>query len=249
VALLMSGIACRDQGSLEDSEKAIESSLVVRDRFDAAQPVEATPNCDIFVTPPSAPSLLDRAASVSSCLDPADDRLRHAVAEFYDSCESQPWMPIGCPSLPFGSGFCSGGRWTIICRSDRDCGSFGRCDWGLGVGVKPDDVIYGQCEISCTGASAVECLRCDMQCDPVAGVCRQRAVPVEEGIPCSADCECPQFRSCRNGRCSMNSASPARGICGAGGNCPCVGATCRSDGCCVLADGTIDSGFGPACQE
>jgi hypothetical protein len=30
--------------------------------------------------------------------------------------------------------------------------------------------------------------------------------------------------------------------------CPCVGGTCDQRGCCLLSDGGIDNGFGPACM-
>ena len=63
---------------------------------------------------------------------------------------------------------------------------------------------------------------------------------------CTADCECPT-RCCDLGVCRA-CGRPALGLCGGGERaCPCIGGTCDQRLCCVLPDGTIDPGTGPAC--
>src|SRR5262245_56243911 len=54
-------------------------------------------------------------------------------------------------------------------------------------------------------------------------------------LACTADCECPSF--CCNGNQCMECFRPTLGLCGPEGDCACVGGTCDSRHCCVLADG------------
>jgi len=74
------------------------------------------------------------------------------------------------------------------------------------------------------------------------------------GRPCAADCECLDVISighscCFDGHCAEQCGAPSSGICGDGGDCPCVGGTCDERGCCLVDDGaSIDSGGGPACR-
>ena len=67
---------------------------------------------------------------------------------------------------------------------------------------------------------------------------------------CSYDCECPEGLPCNNGTCDGTAGRFPSGICGSrpSATCPCVGGTCTAMGCCVLADGAIDPGSGPACS-
>jgi hypothetical protein len=69
-------------------------------------------------------------------------------------------------------------------------------------------------------------------------------------IHCTADCECRGYGlSCTYpGVCGVQGA-PDIGVCGLPGwDCPCVGGTCDERHCCVLPDGGIDPGSGPACD-
>jgi hypothetical protein len=58
---------------------------------------------------------------------------------------------------------------------------------------------------------------------------------------CTADCDCPDGLQCFGGYCGTWSPDPPppppSGICGPGGDCPCIGGECRGR-CCYLPDGT-----------
>ena len=69
---------------------------------------------------------------------------------------------------------------------------------------------------------------------------------------CTADCECTAIGDvCRYGECVRRPGVP-EGICSIDGGgpmpCPCLGGSCDDRGCCVLPDGAIDNGSGPACR-
>jgi len=65
--------------------------------------------------------------------------------------------------------------------------------------------------------------------------------------PCRADCDCTTA-VCVAGRCDPTAGRAAMGICGVpGADCPCAGGTCM-DRCCILPDGGVDNGSGPACM-
>ena len=72
-------------------------------------------------------------------------------------------------------------------------------------------------------------------------------------IHCTADCECLQYsRACDSDGTCHSVGRPPFGLCpfnpGSSYSCPCVGGACDERGCCVLPDGGIDNGFGPACM-
>jgi hypothetical protein len=213
-------------------------------------PILVGGSCGAFTPGPLPVSeSLRNVISLANCLPVDDERLKHAVPEFYDSCDPHPWTPLACAPLPYGQQFCEGGRWTVICKSDQDCGPAARCYWGEGVGRVPDSSLYGTCERACTGSGFTECIRCDMQCDLTLGICRKASSSPEAGPPCTADCECSEGK-CILGQCYSLARSARLGICShtVERTCECIGGTCREDGCCVLPDGTIDPGTGPACR-
>ena len=80
--------------------------------------------------------------------------------------------------------------------------------------------------------------------------------PLPDAIPCTADCECLALgaQCCLQGACAfgpgvpIGCGRPHLGICGPGGDCSCAGGTCDSRHCCIVADGGIDPGTGPACR-
>lgn len=158
------------------------------------------------------------------------------------ACHFKPWRPPGCAPLPFGQEFCAGGVWTALCAKDEDCAKGMRCDWRLGEGSTPDSTTYGICAKTCR-ASGDACVRCDMECDSEAGVCRKRTEDREDDvdrISCTADCECPSSATCGSeGHCQI-SGRPRRGICGATGDCACNSpGVCREDLCRMLRTGTL----------
>lgn len=132
-------------------------------------PVALDVECDVF-TPGAltAPSL--QGHELLACLDAADQRLTNKSPEMYDSCQGKVWLPLAC-ELPFGQQICAGGRWTAICADDKDC-SIGRCYWVDGVGTKPISTLFGTCERTC--ATDLDCVRCDLECDPKLGICREK---------------------------------------------------------------------------
>jgi len=68
-----------------------------------------------------------------------------------------------------------------------------------------------------------------------------------DATPCRADCDC-SVAVCIAGLCDPNAGRPAIGICGVpGADCPCAGGTCV-ERCCILPDGGVDNGSGPACM-
>ena len=71
-------------------------------------------------------------------------------------------------------------------------------------------------------------------------------------MPCTADCECSAlgFAGCTYQHQCGSVGRPPQGICYADQSplCPCVGGTCDDRHCCLLPDGGIDPGWGPACN-
>src|SRR5688572_3429699 len=67
------------------------------------------------------------------------------------------------------------------------------------------------------------------------------------GQACTADCEC-HGDCCIDGAC-YPCGRRLHGLCGlqVTPGCPCFGGTCDERHCCVLPNGTIDPGGGPAC--
>lgn len=80
------------------------------------------------------------------------------------------------------------------------------------------------------------------------------AIDAKAGIPCQADCECPEYccvgaTPTHAGVCGVCGREPG-GLCGLSdgtGDCACVGGTCDSRHCCVLPDGAFAAPGGPVC--
>lgn len=223
-----------------------------RDSTNLATPVEpgpvaVDPGCGGFFSGPvEAPAAWSTATG--ACLTGDSAELSSGPKEMYDSCDPSSIFPGACEPLPFGAQFCHNGVWTGLCDDDADCPSGTRCYWGDGVGTKPENVDMGVCERECVASDAADnCLRCDHACDSALGVCLPKATTDPAGAPCTADCECEEREKCLGGHCNGALHLPRQGVC-TFGDCPCVGGTCDAQGCCVLPDGTIDPGTGPACN-
>jgi hypothetical protein len=112
----------------------------------------------------------------STRLESCQTAVTHTPMQVYDDCKGPGWTITDC-DLPWGSQFCFGGYWTVLCRADGDCPGETRCTWGEGVGTVPVNAdgtysTYGWCAKTCTSESRpMDCVRCDLECDKELGVC------------------------------------------------------------------------------
>jgi len=167
----------------------------------------------------------------------------HEAVQAYDDCtpDTSGVTPEQCGAPPAGAIFCdSNGKQskvTLSCLRPADCPFGFACTVnGVGVDEVPPQYFAGTCEKTCAGTGdRGECVRCDMECDASAGICRFAAERAPEAESCEADCQCAAG-PCIAGRCENSLGRGRQALCGS--DCRCDGGECRGL-CCYRDDGTV----------